>query len=272
MAGLDPAIPSNTAPGNYFLIVRTDADNDVPESNENNQTLAAAFSVVVPTSTPTDTPTPTATETSTATVTATSTSTRTPTVTRTPTQTPTPTSTPTSALASCAATPRSDCAAASESLLKLSDNADVSKRKLLWKWAGTASLSDLGDPSTDSTNYRFCLYDDGILKMSPPIQSTGVCGDKPCWKATATARQYKDKFGSIGGITKVKLKAALGTAAIQVKGKGNMLLTPFPIADTTAVTVQFVRNPSTAAVECWESVLSAPAGKNDGSKFSDKAP
>jgi len=264
-------IPANTAPGSYFLIVQTDADNNVPESNEGNQTMAVAFSVVVPTSTPTDTPVPTATRTSTPTVTVTPMDTPTRTVTQTPTRTPTPTATPTSAVATCAATPRSDCAAGTQAQLRLADDSNPTKRKLSWKWAGTASLADLGDPTQGSTNYAFCLYDDGVLKMSPAIPAIGSCGDKPCWKATATGRQYKDKFGSYGGITKVKIKATLGAAAIQVKGKGSILASPFPISDATAVTVQFVRNPG-AGVECWESVLPAPPRTSTGSKFSDMAP
>jgi len=219
-----------------------------------------------PTPTPTNTPTITETPTETPTVSPTDTFT----ITETPTETPTPTPTPTPYLASCAATPRSDCAAATQSLLKIADNADPSKRKLLWKWAGAASLSDFGDPAVGSTNYAFCLYDDGTLKMSPLIQSAGVCGNKPCWKDTATGRKYKDKDGFAGGVTKIKIKAATGAGAILVKGSGIYLANPFPITDTTATTVQFVRNPG-PGVECWESILPAPPVKNDGSKFSDKA-
>ena len=265
-------IPSNTAPGNYFLIIQTDADSNVPESNEGNQTLAAAITIAVPTSTPTATATATETETATATATATTTITSTATVTATPSNTPTPTTTPTASLASCAATPRGDCANATGSLLKISDNADPSKRKLLWKWSrGTAALADLGDPANDTTNYAFCVYDDGGLTIDTHIQSGGICGDKPCWKATATSRQYTDKVGNLGGITKIKIKAGVGTAQIQVKGKGSFLSNPFPLTDATAMTVQFVRNPG-AVVECWQGVFPAPAIKNEGGKFIDKEP
>jgi hypothetical protein len=229
-----------------------------------------------PTDTPTDTETPTTTPTDsptdTATITDTPTATPTATITATQTETPTPSPTPTPYLASCAATPRSDCAAATASQLKLAnDDTDPSKRKLLWKWAGAASLADFGDPAFGSTNYAVCVYDDGALKMSPGIPAAGVCGDKSCWKDTATGRQYKDKDGSAGGVTKIKIKASMGSGAIQVKGKGNFVADPFPIADTTAVTVQFVRNPG-PGVTCWGGILPAPPQKNDGSKFGDKAP
>jgi hypothetical protein len=225
------------------------------------------YECIGPTPTPADTPTITETPTTTPTLTPT----ETVTITETPTETPIPSPTPTPYLASCAATPRSDCAAATQSLLKIADNPDPSKRKLGWKWAGTASLSDFGDPEFGSTNYALCVYDDGVLKMSPNIPAAGVCGDKPCWKDTATGRQYKDKDGFAGGVTKIKIKVATGAGAIRVKGKGFLLASPFPITDATAVTVQFVRNPG-AAVDCWESILPAPPSKNDGSKFKDKAP
>jgi hypothetical protein len=45
--------------------------------------------------------------------------------------------------------------------------------------------------------------------------------DTARWKATATGQQYEDKSGSSGGITKVKITAALGTASIRVNGLGH---------------------------------------------------
>ena len=39
------SIPSNTTPGSYFLIVYTDHDNNVAESNESNNILAAAITI-----------------------------------------------------------------------------------------------------------------------------------------------------------------------------------------------------------------------------------
>jgi len=224
------------------------------------------YECIGPTPTPSDTPTITLTPTTT----PTETSTATLTITETPTETPIPSPTPTPYFASCAATPRSDCAAATASQLKLANDSDPSKRKLLWKWAGPASLADFGDPN-GSANYAVCVYDDGALKMNPAIPSAGVCGDKPCWKDTSTGRQYKDKDGFAGGVTKIKIKASMGNGAIQVKGKGIYVANPFPITDTTAVTVQFVRNPG-PGVTCWAGVLPAPPKKNDGSKFGDKAP
>ena len=230
------------------------------------------------------TSTASATETATATATETATHTHTPTPTATPTDTPTaaptatptdtgtPMSTPTAAVAACEPSPRGDCGAAGLAFLKLSDNSDPSKRKLLWKWAlGTATLADLGDPVNGGTNYALCVYDDGVLKLNPAIAAAGACDARPCWKATTTSRQYKSKSGNLDGITKIKMKAGTGTASIKMKGKGASLAMPFPLTDASAVTVQFVRNPG-AAVECWEAVLPAPATVNDGGRFKDKSP
>ena len=228
----------NVSPGNYFLILRADVDDNLRETSESNNDLAVPILLAVATSTPTMTSTATDTATATATITATA------------TDTATPTPTATSAVAVCEPAPRNDCAGANLSLLKLSDNADPAKRKLMWKWSfGTASITDFGQPDNGPTNYAFCVYDDGVLKMSPAIAGGGTCSGKPCWKASATGYQFKDKLGNAAGITQMKLKEGAGTALIQVKGKGSNLNSPFPIADATAVTVQLVRNPG-AAVEC----------------------
>ncbi|MGH7787060.1 MAG: CARDB domain-containing protein, partial [Candidatus Binatia bacterium] len=273
-------IPGGTTPGNYFLIVQTDADNNVAESNEANQTLATAITIAVPTNTPTNTPTDTPTGTATptetpaATVTDTPTHTSTSTATGTATVTATPTSTSTPAFAVCEPAPRNDCdASAGVALLKVSNNADPTKRKILWKWAfGTIDLIDVGDP-VSGTNYAFCVYDDGALTMSPAIAEGGLCDLRPCWKLSNSGVQYKSKLGNSAGITKVKIKGGNGTASIKLKGKGANLAMPFPITDASAVRVQFVRNPNPyASVDCWEATLPAPAVVNDGTKFKDKAP
>ncbi len=215
------------------------------------------------TATPTATPTPTATGTATATATQTGTAT----VTRTAT------ATATSAVAVCAMVPRGDCTSAPKGALKLTSHSDdPTKYRLSWKWlAGTADLADLGDPTFGSTNYILCIYDDGSLAMSSSVAAGGTCGDTLCWAAKSTGHKYKNKVGNAAGLTQIKLKAGAGKASIQVKGSGANLALPPSIADTSAMTVQFVRNPS-AAIECWESVLPAPAKVNDGTRFNDKIP
>jgi len=57
-------------------------------------------------------------------------------------------------------------------------------------------------------------------KISPSVTYGGDCSGKPCWKATATGFQFKDKYGNADGLTKIKLKAGMGTAILSVKGRG----------------------------------------------------
>jgi hypothetical protein len=143
-----------------------------------------------------------------------------------------------------------------------------------WKWGkGSATLSELGDPVTGSTSYRLCVYDDGVLKMSPGIDPGGTCDGNPCWTATATGQKYKNKSGNADGITQVKMKSGSGKAKIQVKGKGAGLVLPFPVSDTSNVTVQLVKDPASGP-ECWQAVFPAAAKKNDPAKlkFLDKIP
>lgn len=203
--------------------------------------------------------------------------TSTPTYTPTRTDTPTPTSTPTSSNAVCAAAPLASCSGTSTGSLKLKGNSDATKKKLIWKWLkATADLSDFGDPGIlgGDTNYRLCVYDDGVLKMNPAIAAGGTCDGEPCWQtAGATGIKYKNTAGNAAGITMVKMKAGAGNAKIIVKGKGSGLSLPFPITDATAVTVQLVKNPGSGP-ECWELKLPAPAKANDTTKelFLDKIP
>jgi len=89
-------LPGNLSPGTYYVIVRTDVNTTVPESNESNNDLAAPIAIQAPpTATPTQTPTftftPTSSPTGTPTRTPTGTPTSTPTITPTQTLTATPT-------------------------------------------------------------------------------------------------------------------------------------------------------------------------------------
>ncbi len=218
-----------------------------------------------PTDTPTDTPTnsPQPTDTPTATGTA------------SPTSTPTQTNTPTPSVAVCAPAPLSGCATPAKGSVKMQGNgADATKQKLTWQWSGgTANRSDFGDPIGGTTNYRLCVYDDGVLKMNPAVAEAGTCDGKPCWKESKTGFTYKNRSGNADGITQMTLKAGNGKAKVAVQGKGARLSLPFPIGDTTAITVQLVKNPGSGP-ECWALTFPQPAKVYDAAKlkFWDKIP
>lgn len=192
----------------------------------------------------------------------------------TPTATPTPT--PTSATALCAPTPLSGCASAPKGTLKLVGNAsDATKQKLTWKWSnGTAAPADFGDPIDGTTNYRLCVYDDGVLKMSPAVAAGGMCDGDSCWSLQGTTGvKYRNRLGNADGITMLKLRSGAGRAKILVKGKGANLALPFPVTDATGLTVQLVQNPG-AGGRCWVSTYPAPPTASDPArpKLVDKVP
>jgi len=177
--------------------------------------------------------------------------------------------------ATCLLAPRTGCTQASKGSFNFQGNVSKPDRKnLRWKWAGdTASLGDFGNAHLGSTNYALCVYDDGVRKMSLPINHGGICGEKPCWSSKATRYVYKNKVGNAQGVVGVDIKAKNGAATIQVRGKGNNLLLPFPVSDTTDITVQFVKDAYSGG-ECWEAVFPSPAKKLDATKlkFADKIP
>jgi len=159
-------------------------------------------------------------------------------------------------------------------LIKDPDPTNASKRKFVWKWIrGTAAIGDFGDPAAGGESYTMCIYDDNNLVWSPSVQGGGMCGTKPCWKAspkTGTAKRYRyrNKATNTYGIFKVLMKAGTGNAKILVKGKGGNLVLPLPVNQTTNVTVQLLRS-TTSGTQCWEAVFPAPAKKNKSTLFRD---
>lgn len=176
-------------------------------------------------------------------------------------------------IAACAPTPVSGCAIPAKSRITLKDTGNPPSRLLLWDWLnGTTSTAQLGDPVTGSTSYAICLYDDGNLKSGYVVLSGGTCGTQACWKATSTTGfRYKNPATDADGIFKVRLRAGTGTAKIKVKGKGPNLSVPLPITQSTAVTVQLVKNPGSGP-ECWSSAFVPPPLINTSQRFKDREP
>lgn len=178
-------------------------------------------------------------------------------------------------LPTCALAPAAGCGASPGGSLVLKGNFDPAKQKLKWTWRkGPGQLSDFGLP-VEVTNYLLCIYDDGSLAMTARIDEGGTCdGGNDCWTAGATSLEYKNRSTNTYGIAQVKIGAKFGTASVSVNGKGIGLELPFPIADTTAVTVQLFSNIDITTTNCWETVLPPPAKVNDATKlkFVDKIP
>src|SRR6185369_9796645 len=116
--------------------------------------------------------------------------------------------TPSPSVAVCAATPRSDCRQPGKAVLNvLVDPINPVKRKLIWKWLlGGIDASDMGDPISGTTNYRLCLYDDGVLHSEAGIAAGGICDGKPCWSALGSGSKFKSKNGNGDGVGLVLTK------------------------------------------------------------------
>jgi hypothetical protein len=198
------------------------------------------------------TPTPSFTPSSTPTPSATPPSTPTLTVTATPTPTP-----------ACGATPRAICASAPKGrvLIKHVDGRP-DRDRLRWKWlAGSAAISDFGDP-TSSTTYSLCVYAGGepwgVFEVPPGIG----------WRASGSGVLTYTGDLSADGIQVVKLKPGSGRAKIVVRGRGpNLGLATAAVVQP--LTVQLVRRD---APDCWQSTFPAPALTATDTIFKDRLP
>jgi len=133
--------------------------------------------------------------------------------------------------------------------------------QLKWKWSGSMiAPGDLGSPTTAS-HYTMCLYDQNSRKLRATAPAGGMCGTKPCWKASRGGFRYADKAATGDGLTKIILKPGeAGKAKISLMEKGaNLRLPTLPLS--TPVTVQLKRSDGNS---CWEGTFSAPATNSSG--------
>jgi hypothetical protein len=96
------------------------------------------------------------------------------------------------------------------------------------------------------------------------------CDGKPCWKAQGTTGlSYKDKLGSGGGLTGLKLKSGIaGKPKVLVKAGGTQLALPaLPL--TIPVVVQLLIDDG-VTIECWQTTFSDLPKKNEATKFGAK--
>jgi hypothetical protein len=173
---------------------------------------------------------------------------------------------------SCSLTPESGCkdsTVAGKSKLSFKNNADDTKDQGQYQWkSGAATLvTEFSDPVTAGETFRWCVYSDGELVYGADVPSGGMCGDKPCWKASGTTGfQFK---GDVGGIAQIKLKGGeAGKAQVAVKAKskaGNFTSPGLPLGAN--VVSQLVIDAATDV--CFENVFTAPS-KNEEAAYSSK--
>ncbi len=159
---------------------------------------------------------------------------------------------------------------AAKAQITLKDSASDSKDALTWKWSKGAitPLAAFGDPPAGD-GLVLCLYDAGGLRAHATIPGGGLCGAKPCWKASSSGFKLASKSRAPDGIQGVALKQGLaaGKASISVSGKGALLDMPALDQLVSPVTVQL----TAASGNCWEAVYSAPFGVQTATQFKAKA-
>lgn len=255
-------------------LVGVSPDSRVDYTNYLGQAAAVPFPEtlvsVVPCATPTPSDTATATVTETATATATATD--------TPTSLPSPSPTATidvGTAENCPQSARTDCRTALKSALRIKNQADDTRDKLIWKWVKGQSTSsaDFGDPTAD-TALKLCLYggidqhlvSDGEIAV-PAGSGWSAIGNKG-FRFRDTTAMPPD------GIQRVLLRAhAGGKARVKVKGRGidlPDLALPLPSTDFPLI-VQLIN--SEPVPNCWQSTFAMPPEKrNTASRLKLRAP
>lgn len=165
---------------------------------------------------------------------------------------PTPTNTP---IPLCDPEPRQGCQTANSSSLVIRTGT-----KMQWKYRGSVSASELGDPVEGTTQYALCVYDEwrGVpaLAARAAVEPGGICErERPCWRKRSNKTQFKDRSLTQEGVEQIDLR----TNGLLFKVTGSKGL-PMPVnseqffLQDTQVTVQAVNSEGF----CWEAVYENP--------------
>jgi hypothetical protein len=132
--------------------------------------------------------------------------------------------------------------------------------------------SELGEPASGTTDYSLCIYDESggtpSRVASLTVPPGGTCRGKPCWRARKNGLIYKDAAGTAAGVTRIGLRAgATGKTKASLKARGPNVPAMADFAQDPRVLVQMSNGSGT----CWETTHAAPAGRNDSTRFKDRA-
>jgi cysteine-rich repeat protein len=162
--------------------------------------------------------------------------------------------------------PVCDIAAAKTSLA-----IDATKGHVSFVWQkGSVPFADLGDPTTEDTDYFLCA-DDGSLRLGPvlvlEVPGGGTCGTKPCWKTTgkATAPTGYLCKSKEPGVRSISLHARdPGKAKLTLQAKDAVL-------PALGGVVPPVRARLSNGPQCWEQIFfEEQIQTNDGARFKAK--
>lgn len=177
----------------------------------------------------------------------------------------------------CGTAPESGCrqAAPGKAMLQIRDQLVAARDRFLWKWSkGEATdLADFADPLSGSAAYHVCVYDTSTSAqplLDLGVAPGGLCGTKPCWKATGTKGfAFRDRTAAQAGVTALKLGAGpAGKAKLLAQARGPVLATPaLPLVPP--VVVQLLVEDG-GDVECWQTTYDAPLRTNASDKLRAK--
>ena len=198
-----------------------------------------------------------------------------PTATMVPTATPPPadpTATPSAALpptvtpavSGCPQTPQPGCHEADKGRLYVTER-NPQRRKLDWRWQGMVDIATFADPTVGGSTYRLCTYVDDALTAEANVAFGGACGRRPCWRGRP-GRTYTltDRSGEQDGVVRMQIRSNPRGTRVQVRGAGENLDSPLPIASDAQVTVQLVHEP---IGECWQSSFEPPARMSGAARY-----
>jgi hypothetical protein len=158
----------------------------------------------------------------------------------------------------CSAAPATGCAGPllpSRAALVLKDRTPDTRDALRWKWRGTTTVADFGDPVGTLNDYAFCVYDPGAtLVQQVIIPAGGLCDESPCWRTANTGFKYRDRDRTPEGVLRLALKqrpTSPGRLMVRARGEHLPALPPLPLALPATVRVQSADGP------CWEATYTA---------------
>jgi hypothetical protein len=160
----------------------------------------------------------------------------------------------------CPATAATGCAEAETSRL---DVRAGRRKKLDWKWTGTAAVEDFGDPLAGATAYRLCAYDGtGALVSDVPVPAARRCRKRACWRRLRSGGlRYKDSRAGAAGVADVRLRGG----RIHVGARGARLTgMSLPLVNPAGVSVQLRRTDD--AARCWGTTFET-SRRNNGKRF-----
>lgn len=183
----------------------------------------------------------------------------------------------------CPAAPAGSCVSAEKASFKLSEKKAGNERLSvkLRKLTEPTGPSDFGDPTTGTSRWAVCLYDETDAEvLALEVDRAGqTCGtkQKPCWKAKGTkGYAFKDPEAAADGVKKISATSGplgKGSLSVQAGNKAKKGQTGLPTG--TAAALQVAAGATLQVIIsdalCYEASL-GNVQKSDGVQFKARTP